>query len=529
MQKDINLLENKWLSRKDIVKIVKDKKLIFYINCNEANQYEYVHYEQLTNFVDLKDFNFTNLLNKTLKFEMDIAYEGVISVQPVIITYSKTKRLRTEHIDLNAIKVLVMRDEEEYIKLALRVSGKGVATINSFRLEIYDDKTDLFDSLIGRSKSEKYLILTNNYPNYDGLYKNGFVHSRVITYIQNNLDVDVFVLRNREDFEKYVFEGVTVFKGDNNVLKTVFERVTYKKILIHFVNENMYNTIMEINPEYKLLIWIHGVESERWYRRLFNYRSSDDICKLKDTLKDNFLKIRFMKKIYSRKDNNIKFIFVSQFMKIMAEEDTGVNVANYRIIHNVVDDETFKYYEKSAELRKKILTIRPFASYKYANDLTVKAILELSNRVFFKELEFTIYGDGPLFNETLKPLMDRNFENVKLNKRFLTQKEIASIHKENGIFICPTRLDAQGVSMCEAMSSGLVPVTTGVTAIPEFVTKDKGMLVSGEDYVGLANAVEELYNQPDKFCRLSRNASEGIIKQSGKQAIVAKELETIME
>ncbi|TLE15011.1 glycosyltransferase [Helicobacter apodemus] len=146
-----------------------------------------------------------------------------------------------------------------------------------------------------------------------------------------------------------------------------------------------------------------------------------------------------------------------------------------------------------------ILSIRPFASKKYANDLSVKAILELSNKSFFKELEFLIIGDGELFEETLKPL--RAFQNVTIHKKFLRQEEIAKLHKEYGIFLNPTRMDSQGVSRDEAGSSGLVPVTNRVAAIPEFVDEDCGILVEAEDYVGLANAIEFLYKNPKEFLK----------------------------
>ncbi|MGH2624787.1 MAG: glycosyltransferase, partial [Sphingobacterium sp.] len=181
--------------------------------------------------------------------------------------------------------------------------------------------------------------------------------------------------------------------------------------------------------------------------------------------------------------------------------------------------------EKSAEQRKRLLSIRPYASRKYANDLTVKAIVELSKRDFFKELEIALIGDGELFDQITEPV--KGFSNVKLERRFLSHKEIAAVHKDYGIFITPTRMDSQGVSRDEAMSSGLVPVTTDVTAIPEFVSNDCGMLVDGEDYMGMASAIESLYRSPERFLELSRNASERVRRQSGIQNTIVKEIEII--
>ena len=123
----------------------------------------------------------------------------------------------------------------------------------------------------------------------------------------------------------------------------------------------------------------------------------------------------------------------------------------YSIIHNMIDTEKFRYVKKTPELRKKVLTIKPFANKKYANDLTTKGILELSKRPCFQDMEFAIYGRGELFDETNRPL--KKFPNVSLHNVFLTQSEIAALHKQYGVYIATTRMDAQGVSRDEAMSS----------------------------------------------------------------------------
>ncbi len=112
----------------------------------------------------------------------------------------------------------------------------------------------------------------------------------------------------------------------------------------------------------------------------------------------------------------------------------------------------------------------------------------LSKEPFFEDMEFCFIGKGALFDKTLALL--RQFKNVTIRETFLEQSEISALHKEYGIFPCPTRLDAQGVSMCEAMSSGLIPVTSGVTAIPEFVNDEVGVLAKEENYLDLAEGMK---------------------------------------
>jgi glycosyltransferase involved in cell wall biosynthesis len=209
-------------------------------------------------------------------------------------------------------------------------------------------------------------------------------------------------------------------------------------------------------------------------------------------------------------------------------EDTEVDIpkTSYEIIHNPVNTSTFNYVEKSPSQRFKILTIRPFASNKYANDLTVKAIVHLSKMSIFSDLQFLIVGDGRLFDETIEPL--RKFNNVDIQQGFLSHDEISSLHKEYGIFITPTRMDSQGVSRDEAMSSGMVPITTNVTAIPEFVDNQCGMLVEGEDWEGMAKAVLTLVENPELFIRLSRSAAKRVRDQTGSNIVIQQEIDLIM-
>ncbi|MFO7908288.1 MAG: glycosyltransferase [Pirellulaceae bacterium] len=164
--------------------------------------------------------------------------------------------------------------------------------------------------------------------------------------------------------------------------------------------------------------------------------------------------------------------------------------------------------------------LRP--SRQYANDLSVEAINVLSKEPFFNELQFRLIGDGALFEETVAPL--RDFPNVKIERRFLTQNEIAALHKEYGIFLCPSRWDSQGVSRDEAMSSGLVPVTSSIAAIPEFADKDCAVLVPSESAEELAQGIIRLYNNPDRFEALSISAARRVREQSDNKLVIEREI-----
>ena len=239
-------------------------------------------------------------------------------------------------------------------------------------------------------------------------------------------------------------------------------------------------------------------------------------------------RIEFWQEVFSDRRENIKFVFVSRYFANEVMEDTKTNLTGdrYEIIHNPVDDSIFAYKEKSAEHRKNILSIRPFASRKYANDLTVEAIMLLSVKPYFDDLDITLMGEGPLFEETLRPLID--IPNVTIKRGFLQHEEIARIHAQNGIFLVPTRMDSQGVSRDEAMASGLVPVTNAVTAIPEFVDETCGILAPAEDAQAMADGIERLYLNPDLFLKLSAAAAERVRRQSAADIIVQQEIALLL-
>jgi glycosyltransferase involved in cell wall biosynthesis len=220
-------------------------------------------------------------------------------------------------------------------------------------------------------------------------------------------------------------------------------------------------------------------------------------------------------------------VFVSNYLAEEVMTDYGVRLPDraYSVIHNVVDAELFPYHEKPPEQRFKLLSIRPYASPKYANDLTVRAIELLRDKPFFHDLEFRLVGDGRLLEETVAPL--RDLPNVIIDPTFLTQAEIAALHREYGVFLNPTRWDSQGVSRDEAMASGLVPITNRSSAVPEFMDESCGFMVPEEDPQAIADAIERLVQDPALFLSMSKAAALRPRAQSSAACTIGKEIALI--
>ncbi|WP_369901754.1 glycosyltransferase family 4 protein [Bacillus manliponensis] len=369
----------------------------------------------------------------------------------------------------------------------------------------------------------RLLVLTNMYPKENDLYRNAFIHRRVIQYIHKECEVQVFVMdRSKETDFLYNFEGVNVVEGNKKCLLNYIQSYNPDKILIHFIDRDMMNALEELKFAYPSIVWIHGVEALGWYRRLFNAYNRAFI---KYTLRNIRQMFNLKKFIGKSKKENVTFVFVSEWMKRITEADTLTKIDKYEVIPNVIDTNLFQFEKKDKNLRKRVLLIRPFESRKYANDIAIKAIIELSRREVFKDIEFTIYGKGRLFDQLIQPLL--KFENVHIHNKYLTHSEIATEHKKNGIFLCPTRQDSQGVSMCEAMASGLVPITSDNTAIPEFVTNEVTGFTT-TNYKEIADSIEHLYNNADLFSKMSKATARSVASKCNPVDVINKELKLII-
>ena len=375
-----------------------------------------------------------------------------------------------------------------------------------------------------RMNQSDTMILTNIYPRYDNLYRNMFVHERVRQYVKQGHEVQVFCLNDRVAEEIWQFEGQNVFSVHSPGLDLALRDM--RTVCVHFLSAPMWDVLKNHLQHTRLLIWLHGFEIHPYTRRLFLYDGAVPL----EAIKASEERKKLWQEVFAKAEEaDIRFICVSQSFEKEIAEDYDLTPEycqrHFSVIHNHVDEDCFRYREKTVEDRLHLITIRPYSSPAYANDLTVKCIEELAKRPFFKELQFSVYGDGVLFDDITAPL--RQYENVTVEKRFLTHAEIATVYARHGVLLVPSRCDSQGVSRDEGMHAGLVPVTTAVSAIPEFCDKSCAVLVSAEDYTAMADGIEMLYRNPDLYLQMSKAASETSHRNTCFDATLKKEIDLI--
>jgi glycosyltransferase involved in cell wall biosynthesis len=150
-------------------------------------------------------------------------------------------------------------------------------------------------------------------------------------------------------------------------------------------------------------------------------------------------------------------------MKEMADHDSGVQAKDFNVIPNPIDDKLFKFMPKQDDQKFRVLMVRSFNGMKYAPDVSAKVIRRLLKD---KRFEVTVVGDGYLRDKYMHGFAGN--ERLFVHRGFIERADFARLCQSHGYFLCPTRMDAQGVAMCEAMMAGCIPVTCDIESVREF-------------------------------------------------------------
>jgi len=512
---NVDLIEQLKIPKDSPVQLKREEGKLVLTSSFDNGVFQYFF---LDHRIDISNYLIDGKLNVLFRGETEMDVTGCC-----IFFDKDNNKLDRQNVKIGVRRAILPPPEAAYVKLSYRVCGPGKAILREVELG-----ANITNSLRGGcflSRSD-VLVLTNHYPSYDNLYRNMFVHKRLTAYKQQGLAIDVLRMYPFIKDCAREFEGINVLDSNSDMLETILKSGRIKTVCVHFLDEKMWSILQKYQDSVRILIWLHGADIQPWWRRAYLYKTD---AELENGKAASDKRMALWSQVFEQAvcSNHIHFVFVSQYFadEVFTDYKITLSKEKYSIIHNFIDTDQFQYRTKTPEDRKKLLSIRPYSSSVYANDLTVKAILELTREPWFGELDIALYGRGPLFDELLLPL--REYPNIHIEEKFFTQSEIAAMHTSYGVFLTPSRTDTQGVSRDEAMSSGLVPITNAVAAIPEFVSPDCGILAENEDYLGIAEGIRKLYHNPELYVEMSENAAKRVRSQTSRQYTIHKELQLI--
>ena len=377
------------------------------------------------------------------------------------------------------------------------------------------------------------VILTGRYPSKSSPYSHMFVHTRSKQYVAQGHSVTVLV--PSESSQSYNIDGVTVILGPVNELVKFL--LGADRIMIHLLLHRFSKTIdagglyrFILDNKIPTMFFIHGVEAQTiWSDRRDDISWSSPKSIARWLYRDYYLIKRMINTLaeFVESDIPVKFITPSKWMLNEAIKNTGVDLSKKSlVIANGIDTTNFSYTDRWAD-RDKLLSIRPLT---YRGKYAVDLVLETAKRMP-PNIQTDLYGMGPDEEKIKDVAQSLNItDRFTLNSRFLQPIEIPKVHQKAGIYLGVTRMDAQGVSMCEAMSSGLPTVSFSTCAIPEFIEHNKtGLMAKPYDMDEYSALVSELVENRSLFEKLAINAHKSMVEidivKTSTQELTAK-LET---
>jgi len=353
-------------------------------------------------------------------------------------------------------------------------------------------------------------IMSELYPSEENIYAGVYVHSRVVEYIMLGHKCYVYSLSFNGNCS-YTFDNVQVYQGNEEFLNNCMKKNEFDIIVMHAPNPDEKYFIMKYFNSSKVICWIHGLDalSGAFTYPYVGYKVSN-IIRFLFRLKEDYRKIKSWKKFL--KVLKPKIVVVSEWMKIEAEKFLKIKFEKVIKIPNHVDEDIFKFSQKKGKI-KKILCVRPHSSSKYAIDIAINS---------FNDSPYTldIYGKGHLLGFH-KLLAEKNNSNVRFIENFFNKNELAELFSKYDIAIMPTRLDSQGVMVCEMNMSGLPVITSDILGNKEYETRGTMRLRNDKfEIVDILNNINENFQLEE----LSKFANEDMLKIASKKIIIKQEL-----
>lgn len=339
-----------------------------------------------------------------------------------------------------------------------------------------------------------------------------FVHARAKLYIKCGVDLKVFVISKKNVV--YFFESIKVFKQPSKLLKESIKSFVPDVLAIHFPKYRIISLVQKIDiPK---VVWIHGHEI-LWKFRLGPSKNIFDYIKKRLVLIPRELyQIYRVRKFLTKVEYSV---FVSQWMLHSAQKNSLKKYRDTIIIPNPVNMNLFNY--KLPKTMTRAISLRSFNNSKYGLDIAIRAFAN------FNKAKLYLFGKGRFKNKFIQ-LTKKINSNTKIFDESIEHNKLPKFYHNYGFFIAPSRVEAQGLAMCEAMACGLPVIATNVGGIPEFVRDGvDGFLVPPNDPNSMRDAIVKLISNEDKFLEMSKNACENIKNTCSGELIVKKEIKVL--
>lgn len=219
-------------------------------------------------------------------------------------------------------------------------------------------------------------------------------------------------------------------------------------------------------------------------------------------------------------------IFVpSNYSKNMIKKEYKLEPSKIFAIPNGVERDILRKHDENFERNNvKLIFIGKLVAQKGV-DILIKSIKEVVKKGY--NVTLMIVGNGDLEEEYKKMVLKFGLEsNVKF-LGFVSGDGKFELLKTSDIFVFPSNHESFGNVLIEAMASSLPVITTNVTAIPEVVDTDTGILILPNNAKALAEAIIYLIKNPDEMRRMGLAGYEKVKKYFIWDTIIDKKIDIL--
>ncbi|MBI5408623.1 MAG: glycosyltransferase family 4 protein [Nitrospirae bacterium] len=313
-----------------------------------------------------------------------------------------------------------------------------------------------------------------------------------------------------------------------------FKVVCLKNYRMRFFYKKVRDLIRLINEEGVDVIQTHLIEAN-FLGRVSAYLSNGAaVCKTEHAfLPFLFKDCRIKQKLYLAADRLLdrlsdRIIYVSESQRNIVRKGKH-DPARHVVIHNAVDEKRFSDHKPVKEARGLLgFTDKDIVIGTVARPVPHKGLIYLIKAVEeakkkHGDLKLLVIGSGPEeagLKKASRPLGK--------DVLFLAHRpDVPELMKSMDIYVQPSFWETFGITIAEAMFSGLPVIATDVGGIPEVVVSgETGILVPAEDSKALTNALFKLLENPALAKSMGERGRETAVSRfTGKR--YAEEMERL--
>lgn len=367
------------------------------------------------------------------------------------------------------------------------------------------------------------------------LQEKGIKSSQLVWNKESN-DKNTFVIagekKDRIEIRKTIIENQNTYNlnGINNFL---FYDILYSNLflnadIIHF--HLMHNWLIDLNllpivSKLKPIIWtvhdpwllgghcVHHYDCSKWQKLCSDCPYLESHFKLN---KDNST-LNFLIKKNSIQNSNLDIIVASKWMYDKLHKSDLFKSKRIHLVPFGINLSIFKQKNK-IEVRKKF-NIEP-------DDLVLTFRCDYSE---FKGMDYVEYVLSRIkTNKKIVILTTAGYPKVKLKFKTINfgwvkdDQLLSDIYNATDIFLAPSKMDAFGMMVIEAMACGAVPVVLEGTALPETINSPVCGIATKRDKVIYLKEIQLLINNKEKLVNRSKKCLDFAKKTYNKDQYVEK-------